>query len=388
MPPFSSFQRAISLGQPREFVRAAAHLLYFQYAKGALILRADVAYDVLPAVNDPLVKSSFLSAYAMALALSARYEDGSRRLAPTCSTSRGDGIGLISRFRTRSCAVGAGAVRACGRWRRAEEMLIARSDAMSLDPRRSRRTACCFAPASPLSSQGSRRQKRSATRAPAACAEHLRPPSAKYMCSRALVLACIGSYRRSSSELDTSPRATAPLSRWSWQRSFDAVCALRDRARQMLSNEVSELESDCFRDGSGRSSRHCLSSLSRASVDSSSFWLRPTFRELGRAGRGRGPGHEPSGSRCRADEDKRRHFCRLASGRSTTYWFKGSRTARSASSSSSKSQPSRHTRITSTTSSGPFAQSADRSGGAGEVPITRRLRRSRRTPESGSSSVL
>ena len=39
----------ISLGQPREFVRAAAHLLYLQTRQGSLDLEhADIAYDVLP----------------------------------------------------------------------------------------------------------------------------------------------------------------------------------------------------------------------------------------------------------------------------------------------------------------------------------------------------
>ena len=67
----------ISLGQPREFVRAAAHHLYLQIRQGGLDLeQADTAYEVLPTVEDPLVVSSFLSGYAMVLGLSARYEDG------------------------------------------------------------------------------------------------------------------------------------------------------------------------------------------------------------------------------------------------------------------------------------------------------------------------
>ena len=77
----------ISLGQPREFVRAAAHLLYLQIRQGSLDLeQADTAYEVLPTVEDPLVVSSFLSGYAMVLGLSARYEDA-LLAGRTCSES-------------------------------------------------------------------------------------------------------------------------------------------------------------------------------------------------------------------------------------------------------------------------------------------------------------
>ncbi len=66
----------VSLGQPRDFVRTAAHRLFLGIRLGSLDLeQADLANDVLPALNDPLVESSFLSGYASALALSARYQD-------------------------------------------------------------------------------------------------------------------------------------------------------------------------------------------------------------------------------------------------------------------------------------------------------------------------
>jgi DNA-binding NarL/FixJ family response regulator len=58
-------------------VRAAANQLYLQLRQGAIDLdAADIAYQLLTTVNDPLVESSFLSGYAVALSLTARYEDG------------------------------------------------------------------------------------------------------------------------------------------------------------------------------------------------------------------------------------------------------------------------------------------------------------------------
>ena len=67
----------VDAADPREIVRAATNRLYFQLRQRTLDLEsADVAYQLLGAVQDPLVESSFLSGYATALALSARYDDG------------------------------------------------------------------------------------------------------------------------------------------------------------------------------------------------------------------------------------------------------------------------------------------------------------------------
>src|SRR4029078_1469405 len=68
--------RQVSIEQPRELVRSAAYRLYLQIRACSIVLEeADTAYAVLPAVADPLVASSFLSAYAGTLALQARYGD-------------------------------------------------------------------------------------------------------------------------------------------------------------------------------------------------------------------------------------------------------------------------------------------------------------------------
>ena len=57
-------------------VRAAAQRLMWQMRMGCLDLRdADTVVELLTAVHDPLIQSSFQSAYSSALALSARYED-------------------------------------------------------------------------------------------------------------------------------------------------------------------------------------------------------------------------------------------------------------------------------------------------------------------------
>lgn len=64
------------LARPRDVVRAAAYTLSAQLKLGSLDLtRADLALELLEAVDDPLVESAFRNVYAAALALSARYDD-------------------------------------------------------------------------------------------------------------------------------------------------------------------------------------------------------------------------------------------------------------------------------------------------------------------------
>jgi DNA-binding NarL/FixJ family response regulator len=66
----------VSIADPREYVRAAAHRVYLQLRVGPLDLdEADDAFQLLPVIRDPLVRSSFLSAYGIALALAARYSE-------------------------------------------------------------------------------------------------------------------------------------------------------------------------------------------------------------------------------------------------------------------------------------------------------------------------
>ena len=75
-PKLAELSKGVGFGDPREFVRAAGHGVYLQLRQGSLDLEvADMAYQLLGAVSDPLVCSSFLSAYTNALVLAARYED-------------------------------------------------------------------------------------------------------------------------------------------------------------------------------------------------------------------------------------------------------------------------------------------------------------------------
>jgi LuxR family transcriptional regulator, maltose regulon positive regulatory protein len=64
---------------PRDVVRTATGSLIYGQRLGAIdIDDADGVSELLSSLSDPLVKSSFLSAYSTSLALNARYEDGLR----------------------------------------------------------------------------------------------------------------------------------------------------------------------------------------------------------------------------------------------------------------------------------------------------------------------
>ena len=66
----------VSLGDVREIVRMATHGILLQLRTAKLNLdEADTANQLLAAADDPMVETSFLSGYAIALALASRYDD-------------------------------------------------------------------------------------------------------------------------------------------------------------------------------------------------------------------------------------------------------------------------------------------------------------------------
>jgi len=72
----NQLSEGVSFANVREVVRMATHRIYLRLRTGSLDLdEADVAWHVIGALRDPLVETSFLSAYSIALALTARYED-------------------------------------------------------------------------------------------------------------------------------------------------------------------------------------------------------------------------------------------------------------------------------------------------------------------------
>ena len=71
----------------RDVVRSAAYTLSYQLHLGSLDLSAaDTASELLAAVNDPLIESSFQNVYATALSLCARFDEGRETATALLST--------------------------------------------------------------------------------------------------------------------------------------------------------------------------------------------------------------------------------------------------------------------------------------------------------------
>jgi len=212
----------ISLGQPREFVRAAAHLLYLQIRQGSLDLeQADTAYEVLPTVEDPLVASSFLSGYAMVLGLSARYEDALLAGADLLRIAEKYRLDFALPYSFCATALACAGLR---QWRRAEENID-----RALEMCRSTRDMHAELLSASLLIRLHLQQGRAAEalRVPAPGGRRAIEASvAEYMCSRALALACMGRTAEALSEVDSSPHSSAvePVVLAALVR---AVCAFR-----------------------------------------------------------------------------------------------------------------------------------------------------------------
>jgi len=72
----SQLSADVAFGDARELVRMATHDVYLGLRSGSLRLdQADGARQVVELVGDPMIETSFLSGYSIALALAARYAE-------------------------------------------------------------------------------------------------------------------------------------------------------------------------------------------------------------------------------------------------------------------------------------------------------------------------
>ena len=262
----------MGFNNPRELVRAAGHGLYFQLRQGVLDLDdADIAYQILSAVPDPRIRSSFLSAYAIALALTARYDELS--LPVSCSTRRPSVTVLTSPFRTRRAClpwrtpVGGGgvmlrqaALEALSLSRASKDVhseLLSCSVLLRLYVQQSR-----FAEALGLE-LGSMRGALKASIGEATCA-------------RALAFACAGRTAEARELVDGVRDTTTAVEPVVLVSAVDATCALRDGSNDVVDRAVA-LESVSVRDWGGRSARNGLSVLSGTPLDPSSLRAGPSI---------------------------------------------------------------------------------------------------------------
>ena len=270
--------QGVGFGDPRELVRAAGHGLYFQLRQGALDLDdADIAIQVLPAVNDPRIKSSFLSAYANALALVARYEDALAAAALLHETAERYRFDFALPY---SLSVSAMAHSGARRWPEAEEAARA---ALSLS-RASRDVHSELLSCSVLLRlyvQQSRFTEALGLEL-GSMRGALKASVGEAVCSRALVLACAGRTAEARELVDSVRDSTTAVENVVLASAVDATCALRDGSGDVVERAMT-LERRRIRDRGGRSSRNDLSVLSGAPVDPASFRSGPSVSRARRA---------------------------------------------------------------------------------------------------------
>jgi ATP/maltotriose-dependent transcriptional regulator MalT len=231
----------VSIADPREAVQAAGHRLGHLMKFGAVRLdEADMANDLVPAVRDQLVTSSFLSVYSYALALSARY--------PEALTVSGSLLGVIRASRldfARAYALLPAAIAQAGQrnWAQSHRTL-----GKTLE--QARRTRDAYARASAvairlrvLAQQGEHRTAL-AIELPE-LGDRLPALRAELYCSRALVLAAFGRCDAATQHVEKVRGTTSAVEQVVLTRAVEAVCALKTRSRD-AADRVCQLRTEAF----------------------------------------------------------------------------------------------------------------------------------------------
>ena len=204
----TDLSQGVSLATPREYVRAAAHRTYLQLRVGPLDLdEADDAFQLLPTVSDALVRSSFLSAYAIALGLAGRYGDAGVAARELLSIAESHRFSFAIPYGLCASAIAFSGLR---EWERAEEAARA-----ALDQAREKLDVHVVLLSSSILLRLYAQQARysEALRLSFSSRGALPASIAELNCSRALVLACAGRAEEALELVDSSPetRAVEPI---------------------------------------------------------------------------------------------------------------------------------------------------------------------------------
>jgi LuxR family transcriptional regulator, maltose regulon positive regulatory protein len=227
---------------PREIVRAAGHRLYSQFRLGSLDLEeADLAYELLPSVRDPLVASSFQAAYSAALAASSRYSEALGVANELLDCAREYRYEFAVPYAKGVAAICHAGMR---QWQEAERNLLEGVAASTHD---SHAEQFCYSVHLRVLAQQARHQAALALPSPPMKAPQ---PAARaeLLCSRALVLACIGRVDEAQAiVIDTSgsTRAVEPIV---LMAAVDAICSLKRREPE-AGERVAALEDTAFETG-------------------------------------------------------------------------------------------------------------------------------------------
>jgi len=245
LPEALSTAEALSVGvgfaDARELMRAAGHRLHLKLRFGSIDLHdADVAYQLLTSVSDPLVASSFLSVYSNALALAARY--------PEALTASNELLERTERYRlefARPYALAARAMAHAGlrEWASAEACL-----GQALDLSRSTRDLSAEQVSYAVLVRTLVQQGRpaAALRVPVPELRNAIPAlRGEVLCSRALALTTLGDVDAGMAMGTEGGEVTQAVEPAMLRTAIAAICAIKSRTHNVLA-AVQELEELAF----------------------------------------------------------------------------------------------------------------------------------------------
>ena len=233
-PTLARLSKDVTLADAREVVRAAAHRLYLQLRCGSLDLEeADRANQLLSAINDPIVESSFESGYAIALALVARYGDARSAAARLLETAQRVRLEFAVPYALCGDAMAHSGLRD---WPHADRSV---TEALSLAERNADVHAELLGRSillRILAQQG--RYDAALEIGTAEPRTALRASLAELRCSRALVLACTGRTEEALALVDRCRATSQAVEPVVLIPAIEAICALKTRADDAIDRVI------------------------------------------------------------------------------------------------------------------------------------------------------
>jgi DNA-binding NarL/FixJ family response regulator len=231
------------MADPREVVRAAGHRLFSQFRFGSLDLsEADVACELLSAVNDPLVESSFRTIYAGALAAACRYREGldtATALLESAARYRLDFAVPYGKGVSAICNAG------MRQWTQAETLLL--EGASAAHGSDSNAEQYCYSALLRVLAQQGRHHAALGLDIPPFTAA-LPSAHAELVCSRALVLASAGRVDEALQNVDETRGMTTSVDAMVLAAAVDAAASLKLHQEDAI-DRVAALEQTAFSRG-------------------------------------------------------------------------------------------------------------------------------------------
>ncbi|MDQ5874711.1 MAG: LuxR C-terminal-related transcriptional regulator, partial [Actinomycetota bacterium] len=235
---------SVRLSDPRDAVRSAACGLNYQLKFGSLDLaEADLASELVEAMSDPLVSSSFQGVYSNALALSARYVEALEVATAFLAVARRYRLDFAMPYAHCSLAMACAGLR---EWQRAEQHLDEALAAARAGKNAYAEQVVYAVRVRTLTQEG--RVEMALSHQLPSLRSSLSAARAEVLCSRALGLASIGRSEEALSLVQQVQGSTHAIESAVLCVAVEAIAALKRRDKDAL-DHVTALEEKAFTTG-------------------------------------------------------------------------------------------------------------------------------------------